>query len=346
MSKVKVLFFAADPFSAPPNGRAPRLLLDEDVRQIKAKVRAAEYRDALDFDLRLAARSDDLLQALHETQPQVVHFSGHGGSEGLVLVDSDGHRPHPVAAAALAQLFQAFRGDIRVAVLNACFSLPQAQAIAGVVGCAIGTRSEISDQAAITFAASFYRAIAFSQSIKAAYDQARAALALEHFDERECPQLLVRTDVDPARLILVPANSADAVRRRRPLLARVIAWIALPAAALAATVTLQDRITRLRERTTTDTASAGAPHAPADTASARDSAAPAVQVRVPAAPPSSSRGGQAETTQRDAGSKSDEPLQPTLDAGSVRKVGVPDDSFSVPVGRQRNTTLPPAYRPR
>ena len=34
---------------------------------------------------------------------------------------------HP---AALAQLFQVFRGDIRVVVLNACFSLPQARAIA------------------------------------------------------------------------------------------------------------------------------------------------------------------------------------------------------------------------
>jgi hypothetical protein len=203
MSKVEILVFAADPLSAQPDGRIPRLLLDEDVRQIRQMVRAAEHRDALDFDVRWAARTDDLLQALNEKRPQVVHFSGHGGNEGLVLVASDGCGPHRVDAAALAQLFEVFRGDIRVVVLNACFSLPQAEAIAQVVGCAIGTRCEISDAAAITFGASFYRAIAFGHSVQMAYDQACTALALEHFEDRECPQLVVGPGVDPARLVLV-----------------------------------------------------------------------------------------------------------------------------------------------
>lgn len=201
MRKLKVLFFAADPTSA--YGKAQRLLLDEDVRQIRQKVRAAEYRDALEFDFRLAARTDDLVQALNETHPQVVHFSGHGGSQGLVLVAADGRSPHSVDAAVLRQLFEVFRGDIRLVVLSACFSLPQAEAVAAAVGCAIGTRREISDDAAITFNAAFYRALAFGQSVKAAYDQARLALRLEHFADRECPELVVRNDVDPAALVLV-----------------------------------------------------------------------------------------------------------------------------------------------
>lgn len=209
MSKVKVLFFAADPLSAPPDGRSPRLLLDEDVRQIRQKVRAAKHRGVLDFDLHLAARADDLIQALIETRPQVVHFSGHGDRDGLVLASADGMRAHPVDAAALKQLFEVFRGDIRVVVLSACLSLPQARAIADVVGCAIGTRGSISDEAAITFGAAFYRALASGESVQAAYDQARAALALEHFEERDCPELVARPDVDPARLVLVPAGGTD-----------------------------------------------------------------------------------------------------------------------------------------
>lgn len=209
MRKVKILFFAADPFSAPPDGHAARLLLDEDIRQIRAKVRASEHRDVLEFDYRLAARPDDLLQALNEVQPDVVHFSGHGRSDGLVLMDPEGRRPHGVGSEALRQLFQACRGNIQVVVLNACSSLPQAEAIAGAVGCAIGLRGEISDAAAITFGASFYRAIGFGESVRAAYDQARAALALVHFEERECPQLVFRPDVDPARLILVPSGIVE-----------------------------------------------------------------------------------------------------------------------------------------
>jgi TPR repeat protein len=209
MSKVKVLFFAADPLSA-HEGRTPRLLLDEDVRQIQQKVRAAEHRDALEFDLRLAARTDDLLQALNETRPQVVHFSGHGKNEGLVLVSADGRRPHVVPAEALEQLFEAFRGDIRVVVLNACYSLPQAQAIADVVGCAIGTHGPVSDEGAITFGASFYRAIAFGHSVQVAFNQARAALALNHHQDQECPELVVRPGVDAAQLVLVSPGEMDA----------------------------------------------------------------------------------------------------------------------------------------
>ncbi|MBV9773018.1 MAG: hypothetical protein JO040_03675, partial [Gemmatimonadetes bacterium] len=88
MEKVKVLFFSADPKSAPPHGYGRRLLLDEEVRKIQKKVRTARYRDDLAFDTRWAMRTDDLLQALNETDPQVVHFSGHGGSDGLVMVGS------------------------------------------------------------------------------------------------------------------------------------------------------------------------------------------------------------------------------------------------------------------
>jgi CHAT domain len=219
MGKIKILFLAADPLSKPPERSAARLLLDEDVRAIRIKVRAAEHRDALDFDYRLAARPDDLLQGLNETHPQVVHFSGHGGSRGLVLMDAEGRHPHHVDADALSQLFRAFRGDIRLVVLNACFSLPQAEAIAKVVGCTIGTSGAISDAAAITFGASFYGAVAFGHSVQAAFDQACAALALSHWTERDCPRLVARPGVDPARIVLVPptpdAPAADRARHAR-----------------------------------------------------------------------------------------------------------------------------------
>jgi len=202
MKKAKVLFFAADPHSV-RSGSAPRLQLDVEVREIRQRVSTARYRDDLDFDTHWAARPGDLQQALGETRPRVVHFSGHCGDAGLVLVGSEASRGHSVGAAALAQLFEAYRGDIRVVVLNACLSLPQAEAIAEVVGCAIGTLTQITDAAAITFSSSFYRAIALGDSVQAAFDKARAALAVEHFEERECPQLVVRPGVDPTRLFVV-----------------------------------------------------------------------------------------------------------------------------------------------
>ena len=52
----------------------------------RQKVRGAEHRDALEFDMRLVVRPDDLLQALNETRPQVVHFD-----EASAEVATGGH---------------------------------------------------------------------------------------------------------------------------------------------------------------------------------------------------------------------------------------------------------------
>lgn len=199
MRKAKVLFFAADPQSLGPE-RKPRLELDAEVREIRAKVRASKHRDALVFDCRLAARRDDLLQALNEIKPAIVHFSGHGWSDGLFLMDSRGLRSDRMDREHLEELFEVFRGQIRVVVLNACLSEPQAKAIADVVGCAIGMRREISDEAAIAFGAAFYRAIGFGHSVEAAFKQGRLAVPSA---ERECPQLLVRPGVDPGQIFVV-----------------------------------------------------------------------------------------------------------------------------------------------
>jgi hypothetical protein len=205
MSKVKVLFFAADPRSAGPGGQGRRLLLDREVRRIREILRAAEYRDRVEVDVRWAARPDDLLQALNETRPQIVHFSGHGGEDGLVLEGEEGN-PHPVDAETLEEIFRVFAGDIQVVLLNACLSFTQAEAIANSIGCAIGTRDEISDEAAIAFSASFYRAIGFGTSIQAAFDQARIALRLKHVADSEYPDLIWH-GVDPALLFPLPLDS-------------------------------------------------------------------------------------------------------------------------------------------
>ena len=200
MSTCNVLFFAAS-----PNGVTP-LALDEECREIDQKIRAAEYREELQLITKWAVRPDDLLQYLNQYRPHIVHFSGHGsGSEEIILLDSK-RRPKAVSKAALKQLFSALKDNIRVVVLNACFSRPQAEAIAEIIDCAIGMRKAISDEAAIAFAATFYRALGFGRSVKEAFDQGRTALMLDGLPEEETPELLVRAGVDPANIILVESR--------------------------------------------------------------------------------------------------------------------------------------------
>lgn len=201
MSTMKILFFAADPLSA--GGERQRLLLDKEAREIKREVVAALHRDSVDFETCWATRLEDLRQGLLRERPQIVHFSGHGGSKGLVLESADGRETHRVGEAALEEFFAAFRDKIRVVVLNACHSGPQAKAIARAVGCAIGTPAGIADAAAIIFSAAFYSSIAYGNSVQTAFDQACATLRMEGFADHEDPELIVRPGVDASKVVLV-----------------------------------------------------------------------------------------------------------------------------------------------
>ena len=149
MKKIKVLFLAANPAGT------TQLQLGEEIRQIKTKIRAAEHRDALEVTSCFAVRADDLLQALLEHKPHIVHFSGHGSSAGELIVVDDSGKAKAVSKEALVQLFKTLRDNIRVVLLNACYSSSQAEAIASTIDCTIGMNKEIGDTAAIVFAASF-----------------------------------------------------------------------------------------------------------------------------------------------------------------------------------------------
>jgi|GEM_PF-2580224 len=199
MDKIKTLFFAADPVGG------TRLMIDEEIRSITKKIRAADYRDSIELVPALATRPGDLIETLNQHKPQIVHFSAHGKPTGeILLLDKVGGLPKAVKSSAIRELFKAMKDNIRVVVLNACYSRVQARAIVKVIDCAIGIKNPITNQAAIAFAASFYGAIGFGRSVKDAYDQGRAAILLEGIDKKNIPELLVKEGVDPSLIFLRP----------------------------------------------------------------------------------------------------------------------------------------------
>jgi hypothetical protein len=226
-------------------------------------------------------------------------------------------------------------------VLNACFSLPQAEAIAASVGCAIGTGGPISDEGAITFGGAFYRALAFGQSVQAAYDQARTALALEHVDDRECPRLVVRPDVDPARLVLVAPGDVSADRRGRGRVGMTIAGLALAGAAVVAAVTWGDRTAGSPGIQPADSTHAAASGTLPDTSPA-SSPAPA-PARQPAVRRSDERDRQPVVVTQPA-----DPIEKAVETARgggesvVRKLPDPPDTFAIR-DRPRDPTLEPAF---
>jgi hypothetical protein len=67
----------------------------------------------------------------------------------------------------------------------------------------------IGDEAAITFAASSYRAIGFGRTIQQALDQRKTALMLVGIPGQDTPELLVRAGVDPNAIFLAKHGGSE-----------------------------------------------------------------------------------------------------------------------------------------
>jgi len=223
MAKIKVLFLASDPF------KTQALALDEEIRAIATEIRSADLRDRLELVSAWAVRPGDLQQLLLQHRPHVVHFSGHGmtgmqidvqrptllgsgrelghadgGQDAQLVLMGERGEPQLVSQEALVDLFSAIKGNIRVVVLNACHTKPQAMAIAQVIDCCVGMNAAIGDKAAIAFAAAFYRALGFGQDVQAAYRLGKNELKLKGILEEQTPELHYRREeVDPAKIVLV-----------------------------------------------------------------------------------------------------------------------------------------------
>jgi serine phosphatase RsbU (regulator of sigma subunit) len=239
MEKIKVLLFAANPSGT------PQLDLPREFREIDEEIRLSTFRSAVELILVPGTRPVDLLRKLRENQPEVVHFSSHGSPAELFLesgddeVDAPGFagsrlrspddrdmtglgpsaseigkvthgRPHAVSKSALVNVLRSCdEGNLRLVVLNACETRMQAEALTEIVDCVVSMNREISDRAAIVFAATFYGALASGRSVQRAFDQGVARVSAECIGEADTPELVVRAGVDASEVVLVGPPRRD-----------------------------------------------------------------------------------------------------------------------------------------
>jgi hypothetical protein len=185
MNKVSMLFLAADPTDA------SRLRLGEEFREIQEKLKLAKLRDHFKLELpQLSVRPSDITQALLDTQPQIVHFSGHGTSAGALCIENQAGKTHSIRPDDLASLFEQFSDQVNCVILNACYSEIQAKAISKHIKHVIGMNKAIGDKAAIAFAIGFYQALGGGRSIEDAYKLGCVSIRLENIPEHLTPVLI------------------------------------------------------------------------------------------------------------------------------------------------------------
>ena len=205
--RITVLFMAANPLDQ------MELRLDEEVRGITEMIRKSAHRDAVDLISCWAVRPLDVLQALNEHSPRIVHFSGHGSDQDEIIFQDSQGMAKVVSKEAIVETMAAASGEIRLVFFNTCYSRNQAESVVKHVPAAIGMKTSIGDNAARVFSAQFYSAIGFGHSVSRAFQQAKAALMLESIPEHDTPELFLGDGVDGSALFLVqpPNSGADEV---------------------------------------------------------------------------------------------------------------------------------------
>ncbi len=194
--KIKIVFFATNPMDQ------MQLRLDEEVRSITEMIRKSDHRDSVELRSCWATRTEDILQAINEHDPTIIHFSGHGSSNDKLVFQDDSGRTKLVSKEAIVQVMASI-GTIRLVFFNTCYSSVHAKSVVEFVDAAIGMNDTIGDKAARVFASQFYSAIGFGHSVLTAFKQAKASLMLSNIPEEDIPELYLKEGLNADDLIIV-----------------------------------------------------------------------------------------------------------------------------------------------
>lgn len=170
--RIRLLFLATNAVDA-----EARLRTDEEWREIHEEIQRGIDRDRFEVVPFFAVRIRDLQRALLQHRPQIVHFSGVGEAGKGIFLEDDAGRAAAVSGEVLARLFSVLNGTVRVVVLNACESEETIAAFRSLVDYTIGMRERVTDRTAIDFAAAFYRALSYGETVPNAF-----ALAVNQLD--------------------------------------------------------------------------------------------------------------------------------------------------------------------
>ena len=195
---VDVLYLMANPI------KKHTLRVDAEVKSVNAEIRRSRFRDNISLHQSPAADFDDILHGLNDHRPRIVHFSGHGNTDGVAMDGGGIKRTKTkfVTFDLLGKAFAATDNPPDVVMLNACQSVGARKSLLGTAKAIIVMQDLVTDIAAVAFATKFYGAIASGQSLQAAFDQGRVAVEAVSLDEASTPALITANGVNAKNLYL------------------------------------------------------------------------------------------------------------------------------------------------
>ncbi|HEY4147394.1 MAG TPA: CHAT domain-containing protein [Chitinophagaceae bacterium] len=184
--KMKLLLVSASPVDNNP------LKPDRELREIEQAIWKCKYRDSITIRKFQGLRIADLQHELLTWQPTHVHFSGHGNTNGIALVD-DQDNTQLVRFEPLAELFRLLSGQITCVFLNSCCSASQSRLLGQYIPYTVCMAGEIHDDAATRFAVGYYAAIGAGNDEAFSFKWALNSMALNETGDEHIPYLFTNT---------------------------------------------------------------------------------------------------------------------------------------------------------
>jgi hypothetical protein len=177
-----------------------QLDLASEAAMIEDQLGLGQVRDRFNLVWGWSVSAEQTMDLIMDHAPQLLHFAGHGGRDGTLLLVGAADTTTRLRYDAVARLLGALRHPPRCVVLNACFSGLSTTILTEHVDAVIGMRDEITDAAALVFSRYLYRAIGKGKDLKESFDIARAATGTLDPPSDHLPQLSCRAGIDPAKI--------------------------------------------------------------------------------------------------------------------------------------------------
>jgi hypothetical protein len=165
---VPVLALFSDPM------RGSKIRIDREARQLQETAALGH----LQVHIRYATRVRDIVGALRQVQPRILHFAGHGLRDGRLVFEDDTGGTAGVGVHRLADAVAATVEPLDCVVLNSCWTGTDAEAFRDVSRAVAGSVDALPDDTAIAFSRGFYSAIGADEPVERAFAQGRAEAGL------------------------------------------------------------------------------------------------------------------------------------------------------------------------
>jgi MoxR-like ATPase len=205
---IRILFIGANP------ANTFRLRMDLEHRAIERVISNSKMGERIQLITKLALPSDELVSAIQNTKPTIVHFCTHGEEDGIILEHESGEGKL-VSPEMLSKMFLGLSERVPCVVLNSCASFGLAERLVSEsqVACVVGLSSVIVDADAIEFASRFYKFLCDGEIIQATMQLTWSSLAGYGMENANLIQCLFAPDIDPQRFSLKEMTVLRAVAR-------------------------------------------------------------------------------------------------------------------------------------